>query len=159
VSAVSELKYNSAVVLKARQEGKTIFGSAVADDLLQEIAYLRAKVEAAEKEHFKRIECERNLQESQAIINCYEMSIRKLETDRDNLQAQVGVLRETLGLVVADINMAQNPTCDSAAWLDLALSKINQVISITPGCPADECPDGDTCRRCWGKYLLGMLAK
>lgn len=60
---MSDLKYNSTVVLKARQEGKTVFGSAVADDLLREIQDLRAKLAATNRSLLKigiDLQCERD---------------------------------------------------------------------------------------------------
>lgn len=78
---MSELKYNSAVILKARQEGKTIFGSAVVDDLLQEIQDLRAKREATEQ----TLKESRNLCKSPIS---HDMIIES-RRERDNLQAKL----------------------------------------------------------------------
>lgn len=88
---------------------------------------LRAKLEAAEKEHFNRIECERKLQESQAIINCHEMSIRGLEKERDNLQAQLNGMTEARDTFYNDMLLYKKSCDDLIKFRDELFGKIDKL--------------------------------
>ncbi|CVK18480.1 hypothetical protein [Sporomusa sphaeroides] len=152
------IKYDSAYVEKARAEGKTFFGSAVIDGLLQENADLRARLEAAEKEIAET---------DQKIADAYKACCLKMldmsaifdnqQHKINNLQAAYEVVRGALDCIAGltthewENKIARKalkdcsyikchvckyePSCDYEPHTERCLakySKVDQALSTTP---------------------------
>ncbi|WP_371378848.1 hypothetical protein [Sporomusa aerivorans] len=79
---MSDFKYTSAMISKARKEGETLFGSTVVDDLLGEISDLRAQLEAAKEEN-KQL---RTVVMTEMTKEDLKIQLADMKQDRDNLQ-------------------------------------------------------------------------